>query len=190
MNKRHLLLMVWVIVFLILSNLISLYFLLQPGSGSPKFTPGQQLQYLDQIKAPYFKQPMDDSAGKKNVEAYRKYAVWRSYGVLYDADTIQNYLTHVYPDLKRKMGRDTTGHTWKIGFYWMITKGKDSANRLSFCVVPTLVSKTDPSKAIDYFNDSTGRYNHWQKPPPPPAGSTARVLSDSGFVYNEGQLWP
>lgn len=191
MNKKHLLLMVWVIVLLILSNLISLYFLLQP---KPKPDPdpipkgGDTLSlYYQKFDAPIFYRTMDEARGKLSVDIYRKNLLMGSHGVLYDVDTIQRYLTKNYPDLKRKMGGDTINYKYKLGFYWMITKGMDNNNRLSFCVVPTLVHKTDSTNIIDYFNDPQKMYKRpgtlSSKDIMPPPG-------DSGFIYNEGQLWP
>lgn len=184
MNRE--LLAVWAIVLLLLTNLITLYFLLRPHPGPAQFTPTGPLQYLDKTKAPFFRQPIDDTTGRKNVATYRRNLLMRSYGVVYDSAVIQKYITEVYPRLKARMKGDTANYVWKIGFYWMVTNGKDNANKLSFCVVPTLVSKKDSTIALDYFSDSSGVYRERVSAARP----GMRPSRDSGFVYDEGQLWP
>lgn len=181
------LLKVWGIVLLVLIALIGLYLFFRPEPNAVNPPQNyQSLQRLQQIRAPFFNQPLDEAAAIESVNAYRNNLFMRSCGVLYDPDVILNYITNIYPELKRKMGRDTINYKWKLGFYWMITKGNDSINRLSFCVVPTMVSKTDPSKAIDYFKDTLNRYNH----PPTTIRLETAPPGDSGFAYDEGQLWP
>ena len=185
------LLTVWGIVFLLLVTLISLYFMLRPNPDPTDPTKGNKgMSRLEQIRPPFFRQPLDENAGRENVNAYRQNLLMRSYGVVYDADDILNYIKNVYPRLKEKMGRDTTGYTWKVGFYWMVTKGKDSMNRLGFCVVPTLVSKTDSTKRLDYFKDSL----HYKRPllrlPSNHLADGDEEDDDDGNVYDEGQLWP
>jgi hypothetical protein len=183
---------VWVIVLVVLTAFISIYltYRTRPKDQSPPQN-NLQVSRLEQIKPSPFRRPLDEVTGIKNVGLYRDNLLQRSNGVIYDADTILHYLKNIYPRLKQQMGKDTTGYTWKVGFYWMATKGKDSMNRLSFCVVPTLVSITDPTKSIDYFKDSMGFYNH----PAIERGTVAR-LQASVFgdppdnVYDEGQLWP
>ncbi|THU31099.1 hypothetical protein FAM09_28870 [Niastella caeni] len=181
------LLTVWGIVFLLLVALISIYFLLRPKPGHDLVENPNGYKSLPQvgtIKSSFFNQPIDEASGIRGVDAYRQNLPVGSYGVIYDAGVIQRYLTNDYPRLKKKMGRDTSGYTWKVGFYWMITRGNDNLNRLSFCVVPTLVSKTDSTKRLDYFND-TLHYNRPNTPPEHPS-----ISSNDGNVYNEGQLWP
>ena len=184
---------VWVFVLVVLTAFISIYLTnrtrSKDQSSPPQNTP--QVSRLDQIKPSPFRRPLDEVSGIKNVGLYRDNLVQRTHGIIYDADTILHYLNNIYPRLKQQMGKDTTGYTWKIGFYWMATKEKDSFNRLSFCVVPTLVSKTDPAKSIDYFNDTMGFYNH---PVIEKGVISKKQLKGFGDppdnIYDEGQLWP
>jgi len=172
------------IIAILAINGIILYILLKP---QPEIRQNDYSLLPKQINSVKFNQPLDDTAAVTNVQAFRNNAHLGSLGVLYDADTIARYLRDDYARIKGQIAGEHPGYDWKIGFYWMFTKGKDSANRLSFCVVPTLVNHEDPTKVVDYFSNSS-----FYKPAtiqrtavagnPPP--------TSPGKVYNEGQLWP
>jgi hypothetical protein len=173
-------LQVILVIAILVTNGIILYILLKPQPGI------RQNDYAllpPHISSVNFNQPIDDTAAIANVKAFRSSAQLGSLGVLYDADTITRYLRDDYEKIKAQFPGQHPGYDWKIGFYWMFTRGKDSANRLSFCVVPTLVNHDDPTKVLDYFSPSpfyTPAAIQRAGPPPP----------QTGTVYNEGQLWP
>ena len=177
---------VWVIVLLVLTNLITLYFLTRE---SPHLAKTEFLQ--ESLKGNYFYTigPITDPAALANVNGYRKNVYLNSNGVLYDASEIQNYLTNILPGIMTRMstGANITNYKWKIGFYWMLKPGTmGSGNRLAYCIVPTLVNKSDTTQVVDYFNDIGHIYAH----PGTPSAGQAGSSCDTCNAYDEGQLWP
>ena len=131
--------------------------------------------------------PLDEAVAIKNVAKFRAtitIPAKKSFGVYYDSTEIRFYLDSIYPRIKATIGAMTppAGYMWKVGFYWMMTKDKlDKITKHDFCVMPVLVSMTDPKDVIDYYIDTKGMYQH-------PADSLLKLTG--GNAYDEGQLWP
>jgi hypothetical protein len=183
---KRTLIAVWVIVFLVLTNLVTLYFLTRKNAetGTKEFA----IAKFDSLAKhlPKFIRPIPESAATAYVNAYRGEDYVTSDGVLYDTAEIKNYITNIMPTIMNRMAGSTniTQYKWELGFYWMERPRSDGSIALDFCVVPTLVNKSDTIKVVDYFNDG-GLYNH-SKTNSVTSGSSC----DTCNAYDEGQLWP
>jgi hypothetical protein len=189
---KRTLIAVWVIVFLVLTNLVTLYFLTKK-SASPALVETTKPEFLQEaLNGKYYFTigPISDAQAFTNVNGYRNNAYLQSFGVLYDPSDIQGYLTNTITGIENRMtaGVNMTNYKWKIGFYFMLKAPlTGTVNRLSYCIVPTLVNKTDTTQVVDYFHDTNNVYQHGYS-------TSSKLMSgspcDTCNAYDEGQLWP
>jgi hypothetical protein len=136
--------------------------------------------------------PTSQQDAPSKVSAWRKPTVLpfmkKAYGIYWDTDDIQSYLTDFDNNVKttgmkpyNDVSNPPQGYKWSIGFYWEfkpdITDG--SKIKLSYCMVPTLVSKSDPKDIKDYFNSNNNQYyDH------------SNDMTPNANAKDNGQLWP
>lgn len=87
------------------------------------------------------------------------------------------------------------GYAWKLAMSPMHV-GYRGKKRLTICFLPCLVSVTDPTKGYEYFEEKTKNsaiYKTYFEPLYRSIKSYTfrdKQITDPGFIFDEGQLWP
>lgn len=117
--------------------------------------------------------PVNYDTAETNVNNYRPAP---NFGVMYDPETILNYMQNIFPQIIDQQPSKPAGYDWRVGFYFYKLN-----NVISFYVAP-LLKPTDPGMPVlDCFNEDHRQY------------FKTDIYDSNGaeaFVYNEGALWP
>jgi uncharacterized membrane protein YecN with MAPEG domain len=112
--------------------------------------------------------------------------------ILYKKETIENYLTNIFPSLTKKMV-GANDHKWVVGFYPMQRKNDKGEYGIDFLVIPTpakfIIDENSGQEKIvsyhDFYNTVTGPsvetpYGQINNP----------TVPVDKIAYNSGHMYP
>ena len=159
----------------------------------------------EELLTPTFRRPIDDSLGRENTKKYRNsIRKLRSNGVWYTQQDMLKYIDTIFPVIVEAQRQhiikylqdhpevklELSEYNWQVGMYWMLNKDKHDGQqkvKVDFCVVPTLVKKSD-STVLDFFDTKQNPfYGHNLEIP---ELKKIGIVAGKGSAYNSGVMWP
>ncbi len=114
-------------------------------------------------------------------------------GVWYDEKYINDYMSFNFHDRinyiqKRAQLPPPANSKWVVGFYWILKEDPNDGNKqkVSFCVIPTIVDVDKNNKVYDYFNPKYRKYYFTQGYRP----RVPKKQTNDDIAYDDGTLFP